>query len=104
MVRKHRSLDEVTQEYFAERPEEVEGYLKGIFEDYAQDPDNAVLLSQLRVVARAKGISAMASDIGMTRQGLQKALSDKGNPRLENINAIMQAMGYRLAPQRLEAQ
>jgi len=37
----------------------------------------------------------------MTRQGLQKALSAKGNPRLDNINAIMQAMGYHLLPHRL---
>jgi len=54
------------------------------------------------VIARVKGISAMAEEIGMTRQGLQRALSSKGNPRLDNINAIMRAMGYQLMPQRLE--
>jgi DNA-binding phage protein len=43
-----------------------------------------------------------AAEIGMTRQGLQKALSAKGNPRLDNINAIMRAMGYQLMPHRLE--
>jgi probable addiction module antidote protein len=52
-------------------------------------------------VARVKGISEMAEEIGISRQGLQKALSDKGNPRLDTINAIMQAMGYQLMPQRL---
>jgi len=45
----------------------------------------------------------MADEIGMTRQGLQKALSAKGNPRLDNINAIMRAMGYQLMPHPLEA-
>ena len=44
----------------------------------------------------------MAEEVGMTRQGLQKALSAKGNPRLDNINAIMKAMGYKLMPHRLE--
>lgn len=44
----------------------------------------------------------MAEEVGMTRQGLQKALSAKGNPRLDNINAIMRAMGYQLMPYRLE--
>ncbi len=34
----------------------------------------------------------------MTRQGLQKALSSRGNPRLDNVNAIMHAMGYQLMP------
>ncbi len=103
MARNFRTHEEATVEYFTERPEEIEGYLKGIFEDYAEDPDNAVLLSQLRVVARSKGITEMATEVGMTRQGLQKALSVKGNPRLENVNAIMKAMGYQLAPQKLEA-
>jgi probable addiction module antidote protein len=60
------------------------------------------LLSSLRIIARVKGITSIAAEIGMTRQGLQKALSAKGNPRLDNINAIMQAMGYHLLPQHLE--
>ncbi|MEZ4865445.1 MAG: hypothetical protein R3C14_29315 [Caldilineaceae bacterium] len=38
----------------------------------------------------------------MTRQGVQKALSANGNPRLDNINAIMRAIGYQLLPHRLE--
>lgn len=101
MARNYRTNSEAMVEYFTERPEEIESYLQGIFEDYAEDPDNAVLLSQLRTVARAKGISEMANEIGMTRQGLQKALSSKGNPRLGNINAIMKAMGYHLTPQRI---
>tara|TARA_R110000744_G_scaffold160299_2_gene276620 strand:- start:283 stop:606 length:324 start_codon:yes stop_codon:yes gene_type:complete len=101
-TKKYRTFAEVKEEYYAAHPEEIEGYLKGIFEDYAEDPDNSVLLSQLRVIARVKGITAMADEIGISRQGLQKALSEKGNPRLENINAIMQAMGYRLSPERLD--
>jgi len=36
------------------------------------------------------------------RQGLQKALSARGNPRLDNINAIMRAIGYQLMPRRME--
>ena len=43
----------------------------------------------------------MADEVGMTRHGLQKALSSKGNPRLDNINSIMRAMGYRLMPQKV---
>jgi len=43
-----------------------------------------------------------AAEIGMNRQGLQKAISAKGNPRLDNINAIIRAMGYQFMPRRLE--
>jgi probable addiction module antidote protein len=97
----YRTLNEITVEYFTERPEEIDAFLYEIFADYAQDGDSATLLSALRIVARVKGISEMADEIGISRQGLQKALSEKGNPRLDTINAIMQSLGYRLAPQRL---
>ena len=99
---KYRTIDDISIEYFTEHPEEVDDFLAETFSDYAQDGDSAALLSALRIIARVKGISNMAAEIGMTRQGLQKALSAKGNPRLDNINAIMKAMGYQLMPQRLE--
>ena len=98
----YRTLDEISVEYFTQHPEEIEDFLNEIFSAYAQDGDSAALLSALRVIARVKGLTAMAEEIGMTRQGLQKALSAKGNPRLDSINAIMRAMGYQLMPHRLE--
>lgn len=101
-MRDYRTLDDVTIAYFTAHPEEIDDFVQEIFADYAQDGDSAVLLSALRIVARVKGVSALAEEIGMTRQGLQKALSAKGNPRLDNINAIMRAMGYQLVPHRLD--
>lgn len=98
----YRTLNEITIEYFAQHPEEIDPFISEAFADYAQDGDSATLLSTLRIIARVKGVSTMAAEIGMTRQGLQKALSAKGNPRLDNINAIMRAMGYQLMPHRLE--
>jgi len=97
----YRKLDDVTIEYFTQHPEEIDDFLTETFTDYAQGGDSATLLSALRIIARVKGISTMAGEIGMTRQGLQKALSAKGNPRLDSINAIMRAMGYQLMPQPL---
>ena len=100
--RKLRTLDEFEEEYYREHPDEIEGYLKVCFEEYAKDQCTPALLSSLRMVARVKGISAIAEEAAMTRNGVQKALSEEGNPRLENINAIMQAMGYCLMPEKLE--
>lgn len=97
----YRTLNEVTVEYFTRHPEEIDDFLTEIFADYAQDGDSATLLSALRIVARVKGVSNMAAEVGMSRQGLQKALSTEGNPRLDSINAIMRAMGYQLMPHRL---
>jgi probable addiction module antidote protein len=98
----YRTLDDVTIEYFNQYPDEIDAFISEAFADYAQDGDSATLLSTLRIIARVKGVSTMAAEIGMTRQGLQKALSARGNPRLDNINAIMRAMGYQLMPHRLE--
>ncbi len=98
MPKNHRSLEEISTEYFSQHPEEIEDYLTEIFSEYALDGDSAALLSALRVVARVKGLTSIADEIGMTRQGLQKALSANGNPRLDNINAIMRALGYQLMP------
>jgi HTH-type transcriptional regulator / antitoxin HigA len=100
-MRKMRTLDEFTEDYFRARPDEIDEFLTGIFEDYAEDSDTGALLASLRVIARVRGVSAIAEMTGMTRQGLQKALSDDGNPRLENVNSIMKAMGYSLMPQKL---
>ena len=97
---KYRKPGEMTEQYYRENPEEIDRFLKITFEEYAKDHDTGALLSALRIVSRAKGISAMANDAGMTRQGLQKALSVNGNPRLDNINAIMHSLGYRLIPEK----
>ena len=100
-MKNYRTLDEFTVEYFTNHPEEVEDFMSEIFADYAEDGDSIALLSALRVIARVRGISQVAEEVGMTRQGVQKALSAKGNPRLDSITAIMRAMGYQLMPQPL---
>ena len=100
-MRKLRTLDEVTEGYFRDHPEGIDNYLTEIFQDFAEDNDTGVLLASLRVLARVRDVSDMAAQIGMTRQGLQKALSDDGNPRLSNVTSIVKAMGYYLVPQKL---
>ena len=96
-----RTLDNLEEDYFRQHPDEVDAYLAEIFDEYARDGDSASLLASLRVIAKVKGISALAIETGMTRQGLQKALSTRGNPRLDNINAIIRALGYRLMPEKI---
>ena len=97
----YRTLDNLDEDYFQNHPGEIGPYLDELFEAFAQDNDAGALLASLRTVARVKGMSTIAEEIGMSRQGLQKALSVNGNPRLESVNAIMRALGYRLAPQKL---
>jgi probable addiction module antidote protein len=101
-MKRLRTLDQIEESYLLKHPREVDAYLEAAFASYGEDGDSAALLASLRVLARVKGISALARKTRLTRQGVQKALSARGNPRLDSINAIMHAMGYRLAPERLD--
>jgi len=96
-----RNLDAVEAEYFRKHPEEIDDYIQEIFAEYAQDRNAASLLASLRVIAKAKGMENIAKEIGITRVGLYKALSVNGNPRFENINAIMSSFGYKFVPEKL---
>ena len=100
-MRKLRTLNEFTEAYFRKHPDEIDDYLTEIFADFAEDNDTGALLAALRVIARVRGVGEMAEQIGMSRQGLQKALSDDGNPRFGNITALVRAMGYQLVPQKI---
>lgn len=102
--RKYRTLDEVEAEYLREHPEEIDSYIETLFEEFSETGDSGALLSALRVVAQVKGMATLAKQVGMTRSGFYKALFAKGNPRLENMNAIMNAFGYQLRPQKITEQ
>ena len=101
-MKPYRTIGEVEEEYLRTHPEEVDDYMSVLFEEYARDGDTASLLSSLRVVGRVKGVSRIAEASGMSRKGVQKALSEDGNPAFESVNNIMHAMGYRLATQKLD--
>jgi probable addiction module antidote protein len=48
-------------------------------------------------VAKARGLSDVAADAGMTRAGLYRALSETGSPTLSTIDKVVQSLGLRLA-------
>ena len=98
--RNYRTLDQIQEEYYSKHPEEIDSFLKTVFEEYAKDGCVPALLSELRMIARVKGISNIARETGISRKGVQKALSEKGNPHFESVSSIMHAMGYHLVPQR----
>jgi probable addiction module antidote protein len=101
-MRTYRTIDDIKEEYLRNHPDEIDDYITELFEEYAQDGDIAPLLSSLRVVSRVKGVSHIAETTDLSRKGVQKALSEDGNPKFENVNAILHAMGYYLAAQKLQ--
>lgn len=50
----------------------------------------------LNTAARAKGMTEVAKQVGVTRASLYKSLSPDGNPRFETISKIVEALGGHL--------
>ncbi len=51
----------------------------------------------LNTAARAKGMTEVAKQAGVTRASLYKSLSPGGNPRFETISKIVEALGGHLS-------
>lgn len=69
--------------------------------DAAMDGNDARHIARaLGHVARSKGMTDISKRTGLGRQALYKALSDQGNPTLETVMAIINALGLRLSVQR----
>ena len=94
-----RNFTEMVEEYYRVHPEEIDGFIETQFEEYAEDGDLGALLSALRTISRVMGVSATAESASSTRGELQKALFEDDNPRLESVDTILHAIGYRLTAQ-----
>jgi probable addiction module antidote protein len=59
--------------------------------------DAGYIANALGVVARAKGMTQVAKDAGVTREALYRALSPTGDPRLSTFLGVAKALGLTLA-------
>jgi probable addiction module antidote protein len=58
--------------------------------------DVAGIARALGDIARAKGMSKVARETGLSREGLYKALSEGGNPSLATVLKVAKALGLQL--------
>ncbi len=78
--------------------EEARVYLDVALEEYQQDGDTEAFLLALRDVTEAQGgITKLAERTKLNRQNLYKALSSKGNPKLQTVETILHGLGFRLS-------
>jgi probable addiction module antidote protein len=68
--------------------------------DAFETGDARHIASALGIVARAKGMTAIARKTGLAREQLYKSLSEAGNPTLETTLAVMKAIGFELQGKR----
>ncbi|EGT5185315.1 putative addiction module antidote protein [Cronobacter sakazakii] len=64
--------------------------------DALETGDAGHIAKALGVVARAKGMSHIAAQTGLSREQLYRSFSDKGNPTLKTTLAVMKALGLGL--------
>jgi len=75
-------------------PAEMAAYLDAWL---AEAPDDAAGIARaLGDIARAKGMSQVARDAGLSRESLYMALSENGNPSFATVLKVARALGVRL--------
>ena len=75
-------------------PEEMAAYLDAWFKEA---PDDAAGIARaLGDIARAKGMTQVAKDAGLSRESLYRALSADGNPSFSTILKVARALGVKL--------
>lgn len=78
-------------------PEEMAAYLDAWLDEAPEDP--AGIAKALGDIARAKGMSQVARDAGLSRESLYRALSSGGNPSFATVLKVARALGVKLHAQ-----
>lgn len=76
---------------------DMEDYLSAALED----GDPSLVAAALGDIARARNMTQLARDTGLSREGLYRALSGQGNPSLATVMKVASALGFRLSVERV---
>ncbi|MDR0587980.1 MAG: putative addiction module antidote protein [Burkholderiales bacterium] len=92
-MRKTRPFDMVE---FLDDEETIQEYMRQVIEDGDVDE----ILRAVGYVAKARGMTAVAKDAGVSRESLYKALRPDSKPQFETILRVVRALGYtfKIAP------
>lgn len=75
----------------------TEADVAAYLEAASEDGDPKVLVSAMGDVIRARNVSKIARDAGLTREGLYKAFSSEGNPGFATVLKVARALDLELA-------
>ena len=102
-MKKSRSHDEAVIDMLKNDPEFANEYLAVALEEADQPGGQQALLTALRHIAEAQGMSAVAERAGMPRESLYRALGPRGNPTIKTLLAVLSASGLHLSVAREHA-
>ena len=75
-------------------PKEMAAYLEACIEE--AHGDAAFIAKALGDIARAKGMTEVARDAGLSRESLYKALSGERSPEFDTVLKVLDALGLKL--------
>lgn len=75
---------------------ETEEAMAGYLEVCMEDGDPALIADALGIIARAKGMTQISRETGISREALYRALSKTGNPEFATVLKVCNALGLRL--------
>jgi probable addiction module antidote protein len=78
-------------------PEEMAAYLDAWLEEAPDDVSG--IAKALGDIARAKGMTQVALDAGLSRESLYRALSADGNPSFATVLKVARALGVKFHAQ-----
>ena len=84
-----------TAEYL-DNDEAIEVFMADAFET----GDISYIAHALGVIARAKGMTQIAKDTGLSREQLYRSFSEQGNPTLKTTLAVMRSLGLDITAKR----
>ena len=68
-----------------------------LLDDAVASGDGRYIAAALGTIARARGMTKVAGEAGVTRESLYRALSENGDPRLSTLLGVAKALGLTLA-------
>ena len=77
---------------YLDTEESIASYLSSIIEE----GDPRLLLAAISDVAKARGMAKIASDSGLGRESLYKALKPESKPRFETILKVLNSLGVKI--------
>jgi probable addiction module antidote protein len=84
---------------FLQTDADIAAYLSTVLEEN----DAGLLAAALGDIARARGMTQVAKEAGITREALYKALRPGSEPRFETVSRVCAALGVKLVAQPLQA-
>ena len=82
---------------------ETEADIQMFLNETAQQGNASDFIHALGIAARAKGMSEVAKQAGVTRASLYKSLADDGNPHFDTVFRVCNALGVQLVTQPIHA-